>query len=111
VACTIFVYSMPTMTTSPAEQTEVRAAIDMLEAWVEAQRVHRELPGLSLGVIHDQTLVWSRGFGWADVKHRTRATPDTLYRRVTFEVDVAGRVGRAWFGQNYVEPFVNWDEP
>jgi D-alanyl-D-alanine carboxypeptidase len=71
---------MPTMTTSLAEQAEVRAAIDMLEAWVEAQRVHRELPGLSLGVIHDQTLVWSRGFGWADVERRTRATPDTLYR-------------------------------
>jgi CubicO group peptidase (beta-lactamase class C family) len=62
------------------EHPEVRSAIDLLEAWIEAQRVTRELPGVSIGIVHDQALVWSGGFGWADVERREPATADTLYR-------------------------------
>jgi D-alanyl-D-alanine carboxypeptidase len=62
------------------EHPEVRSAIDLLEAWVEGQRVARELPGMSIGIVHDQALVWSRGFGWADLERREPATADTLYR-------------------------------
>jgi D-alanyl-D-alanine carboxypeptidase len=62
------------------EHPEVRSAIDLLDAWVEAQRVIRELPGVSIGIVHDQGLVWSGGFGWADVDRREPATADTLYR-------------------------------
>jgi len=62
------------------ETPEVRSAIDLLEAWIEGQRVARSLPGLSMGIVHDQTLIWSGGFGWADVERREPATADTLYR-------------------------------
>jgi D-alanyl-D-alanine carboxypeptidase len=68
------------VTTPLAEHTEVKSAIELLVAWLEAQVVHRELPGLAIGIVHDQTLVWGRGFGWADVERREAATPDTLYR-------------------------------
>lgn len=68
------------MTTPLADHAEVRSAIDLLEAWIEAQRVYRELPGLSIGIVHDQTLVWARGFGRADVERGEAATADTLYR-------------------------------
>ena len=63
-----------------AENPEVRAAIDLLEAWIEGQRVARQLPGVSMGLVHDQTLIWSGGFGWANVERREPATADTLYR-------------------------------
>ena len=62
------------------EHPEVRSAIDLLEAWIAAQRVARELPGVSIGIVHDQALIWSAGFGWADVERREPATADTLYR-------------------------------
>jgi len=64
----------------PANHPDVRSAIDLLEAWIEAQRVARDLPGLSIGIVHGQSLVWSGGFGWADVTRREPATADTLYR-------------------------------
>jgi D-alanyl-D-alanine carboxypeptidase len=64
----------------PVEHPEVRSAIDLLEAWIEAQRVAHQLPGMSLGIVHDQALVWSGGFGWAVVERREPATADTLYR-------------------------------
>jgi D-alanyl-D-alanine carboxypeptidase len=68
------------MTTPLVEQPDVRSAIELLEAWIETQRVYRELPGLSIGIVHDQSLLWTRGFGWADVERRSPATADTLYR-------------------------------
>jgi D-alanyl-D-alanine carboxypeptidase len=68
------------VTTPIGEHVEVRSAIELLEAWIEAQRAYRELPGLSIGIVHDQSVLWARGFGWADVDRREPATADTLYR-------------------------------
>lgn len=63
-----------------ADEPSVRAAIDMLAAWIEAQLAYSGVPGLSIGIVHDQALVWARGFGHADLGRREPATPDTLYR-------------------------------
>jgi CubicO group peptidase (beta-lactamase class C family) len=68
------------MAGSILEHHEVRAVLALLGAWIEGQMAHRGLPGLALGVVHDQDLVWARGFGWADVDRQVPATPDTLFR-------------------------------
>ena len=70
------------MTAGPAlsERPEVRSAIAIVAAWIENQRAYSGLPGVSMGIVHDQTLVWAQSFGWADVERRVPATPDTLYR-------------------------------
>jgi CubicO group peptidase (beta-lactamase class C family) len=62
------------------DRPEVKAALGIVSAWVESQRAYSGLPGASLAVVHDQTLVWAAGFGWADVERRRRATAETLYR-------------------------------
>ena len=38
------------------------------------------LPGLSIGIVHDQQLIWARGFGQASLEAGRAATPETLYR-------------------------------
>jgi hypothetical protein len=43
-----------------AEHPEVASSISLLEAWIESQMAYRGLPGMSIGVIFDQTLIWSR---------------------------------------------------
>lgn len=63
-----------------AARPDVKAALDVLSAWLENQRAYSGLPGATLSVVHDQELVWAAGFGWADVERRVSATPDTLYR-------------------------------
>ena len=40
----------------------------------------KELPALSIALVDDQRIVWSRGFGFADPKRRVEATADTVYR-------------------------------
>lgn len=61
------------------EDPGVAAALELLDIWVEAQRDYEDIPGLSIAVVHDQEILWSAGFGYADVEHRTPATPNTIY--------------------------------
>lgn len=68
------------MTTQLGTHPAVRAGIDLLTAWIDAQMAYRGQPGLSIAVVHDQEVVWARGFGFADVAQETTATPQTIYR-------------------------------
>jgi CubicO group peptidase (beta-lactamase class C family) len=65
---------------SVASAAAVRSAISLLSAWIEAQMAYSGLPGLSIGIVHDQELVWSAGFGRARLEPTLPATPGTLYR-------------------------------
>ncbi|MFN4261052.1 MAG: serine hydrolase [Gemmataceae bacterium] len=63
-----------------AEQEEVASALRILEAWIESQLAYKQLPGLSIGIVHDQELIWAKGYGYADVEKKIPATPRTVYR-------------------------------
>jgi CubicO group peptidase (beta-lactamase class C family) len=58
----------------------MEAPFELLAAWIEAQVAYRGWPGLSIAVVHDQVIAWSRGFGLADRERRIPATPATRYR-------------------------------
>jgi len=64
---------------TPASRPEV-AAIRIFEAWLEEQMAYRGLPGVAVGVVYDQDLVWSKGFGYADLEKKIAVTPRTLFR-------------------------------
>jgi CubicO group peptidase (beta-lactamase class C family) len=57
----------------------VASAIRVLESWLESQLAYRELPGLSIGIVVGDGLIWARGFGYSDVLSRTPATRRTQY--------------------------------
>lgn len=61
------------------ENTRVREALHLLEVWADAERAYEEIPGISMAVIHDQDILWAKGFGFADLENRTLATPQTVY--------------------------------
>ena len=66
--------------TSIVQHPEVAGAIKLLEAWIESQMAYRGQPGISVGVVYDQKLIWARGFGHADVEKKIAATPATIFR-------------------------------
>ena len=68
---------MPSDTPAPSEAA---ADIELLCAWIEARMAYRGEPGLSVGIVHDQELVWARGFGYADLANRVAASATTRYR-------------------------------
>src|SRR5262249_38267610 len=76
----------------------------------------------SIGLVHDQALVWARGFGWASVERKAAAAPETLYRIASItklftatailQLRDAGKLGLdeplaahlPWFGLKGAEP-------
>jgi CubicO group peptidase (beta-lactamase class C family) len=53
--------------------------IAQLSSALEALRENLRIPGMSAAVIKGQRLVWTRGYGYADVENGVPATPNTPY--------------------------------
>lgn len=53
--------------------------MQLLDLWLDAQQAYEEIPGISAGVVYDQELIWSKGYGYADREHQVPATPQTIY--------------------------------
>ncbi len=61
----------------PAEWTP---AVGRGRALLREQMIEHNLPGVSVAVGLGDALVWSEGFGWADLDRRVPVTPDTVFR-------------------------------
>jgi CubicO group peptidase (beta-lactamase class C family)/D-alanyl-D-alanine dipeptidase len=62
----------------PAERYS--AAVAGLERFIEHEVENKDLPALSIALVDDQTIVWARGFGFANPTDKTPATAETVYR-------------------------------
>lgn len=63
-----------------AEDPQVRATTRLFTAWLEGQMLQKGTPGVAVGVVADQELVWAQGFGHANVAARIPMTPQTKFR-------------------------------
>jgi len=61
------------------EDSRVASALKLVEIWVEGQADYQNIPGVSAGIVYDQKLIWSKGFGFSDLEKKTPATPATIY--------------------------------
>jgi CubicO group peptidase (beta-lactamase class C family) len=59
---------------------DVLGAERLFSAWIEGQIAYRGLPGVAVGVVSDQELVWAKGFGFADVKAKLPMAASTKFR-------------------------------
>jgi CubicO group peptidase (beta-lactamase class C family) len=72
----IFAVSAPAATVD----ANVEGAQRLFSGWLEAQMAYRQLPGVAIGVVHDQELIWAKGFGLADVEKKIPMEPTTKFR-------------------------------
>ncbi|MFN0182119.1 MAG: serine hydrolase domain-containing protein [Gemmatimonadales bacterium] len=63
-----------------AADPDVLGAQRLFSAWLDGQMAYRGLPGIAVGVVRDQQLVWAKGFGFADLKAKRPMSPSTLFR-------------------------------
>lgn len=61
----------------PAKYAE---AVRVLEKFVAAEVEQKRLPALSIALVDDQQLIWSKGFGHIDLGKTRPATAETVYR-------------------------------
>ncbi|HMD73688.1 MAG TPA: serine hydrolase domain-containing protein [Steroidobacteraceae bacterium] len=67
-------------TAKVAGDADVLGAERLFSAWMEGQIPYRGLPGVAVGVVSDQQLIWSKGFGFANVEARVPMTSTTKFR-------------------------------
>ncbi len=65
---------------APADRPAVASILRLFEIWVGEQMAYHHQPGLSIGIVHDQDVIWAKGFGYADAARKTPATSQTVYR-------------------------------
>jgi CubicO group peptidase (beta-lactamase class C family) len=56
------------------------AKIEKIEAAISAARARLGIPGLSVAIVADQHVLWSKGFGLADVENSVPCKSATVYR-------------------------------
>jgi CubicO group peptidase (beta-lactamase class C family) len=65
---------------SLVQHPEVDARLQVLDLWITERVKTLEQPGVSVAIVYDGELLWSRGYGFADLERRINATPSTVYR-------------------------------
>ena len=70
--------SVPTVIDS-APTPQYAAAVERARELVRAAVLEQNLPGVSVAVGAEGTVVWAEGFGWRDVGTRTPVTPATRF--------------------------------
>jgi len=61
------------------EKKEYAEAFKLIEVWLEAQKDFDDLPSLTAIVVDDQDVLWSAGFGWANIDKKVKSEASTLY--------------------------------
>jgi len=58
---------------------EVKGALAIIDAWIEGRKMYEQIPGISVGIVHDQDLLWTKGYGYSNLETERPADADTLY--------------------------------
>jgi CubicO group peptidase (beta-lactamase class C family) len=69
-----------TLAAAVTDHPDVAGQQRLFDTWMKGQMAYRNLPGVAIGVVSDQQLVWAKGFGYADVDAKIPITPQTKFR-------------------------------
>lgn len=59
---------------------DLATAVGLLDKWTAYQVRERHLPGVAVGLVHQGSLIWGKGYGAADLEQQTPITLDTRFR-------------------------------
>src|SRR6266404_6137600 len=63
---------------SQIKETDYKEALRMIDVWLNAQRDFDKLPGISVAIVNDQNIIFSKGYGFADVEKKVPMQPETI---------------------------------
>jgi CubicO group peptidase (beta-lactamase class C family) len=59
---------------------DISTELELLSTWIEEQISYYRIPGLAIGIVDDQNLLWAKGFGYANVEKKIPMSAETLCR-------------------------------
>ncbi len=63
----------------PTADPRFEQAEALFDLWIDAKMAYENIPSVAVGLVHDQDLVWARGYGYAHPDEGVEATPSTMY--------------------------------
>ncbi len=67
-----------TIASSQTKETNYKEALRIIDVWLNAQRDFDKLPGISVAIVNDQDIIFSKGYGYADVELKVPMQPETI---------------------------------
>ena len=67
-----------TVANSQAKETDYKEALRIIDVWLNGQRDFDKLPGISVAIVNDQNIIFSKGYGFADVEKKVPMQPETI---------------------------------
>ena len=91
----------------PLPRAQVEAAVARLETMAEGLIASGTVPGFAIGVVHDDEVVWTRGFGVRRMGAPEPVDPDTVFQLASMSKPLTATVVAALVGKGVVD----WDDP
>jgi CubicO group peptidase (beta-lactamase class C family) len=64
---------------SVKDHPRVQEAADLIEIWIDAQHDYDQIPGISMGIVYKDELVFEHAFGVSDLEKQSPMTTETIY--------------------------------
>ena len=64
---------------SQVQTNNYRDALHFIDTWIEAQRDFLDIPSVSVAIVKDQEIIWSKAYGMADTEKKVAASTNTIY--------------------------------
>jgi hypothetical protein len=61
------------------QDAQLQGALTLVDGYLTTQRSAHGWAGLSAAIVLDQEMIWSKGYGYANIAEQIPATPRTLY--------------------------------
>lgn len=105
VALLLAVITAPALA-GPVPRERVEAAVARIDAMAADLIAAGEVPGLAIGVVHDDAVVWMKGFGLRRAGSAEPVDPDTVFQLASMSKPISATVVAALVG----EGVVGWDD-
>ncbi|MDI3404216.1 serine hydrolase [Streptomyces cavernicola] len=103
----------PLPTVPPAQppqqlsREKIDTAVDKLDGIVQDAMRRTGVPGVAVGVVHDDEVLYMEGFGTRKAGTKSKISPDTVFQLASVSKPVASTVVAAAVG----DETVGWDDP
>ena len=64
---------------SQSQNNHYTDALHLIDSWIEAQRDYMDMPSISVAIVKDQEIIWSKAYGMANNETKVAASTKTLY--------------------------------
>lgn len=77
ITCLLFLFSFHCL--GQGTKPDYTEMLDVIDSWLDAQKDFDKLPGISVAIVHDQDIIFKKGYGYADVEKKSPMKPETIF--------------------------------